>query len=607
MRFWQNGGGSTLPFCFRLQCDYFHGCTMNTELKERSAAVYYLSDKDTPLLTLAELAELIEAFTIHLECNKDVLIRTGRYRINFHRSWWLHTSLTNLYYTKMPSAIDPVPLEMQGLDLDPCGHHLPIDDYVLSCYHTSLSAHRREFNEIEPPECGYLEADSFSELDPEDCTRIEVNRAKFYDTKLRVLKILSKAVAHRDSSNIWPDCLNILTETLSGEEAEFFLKMDRYYLGYDLMTGEILTESGLLPGGFTNLLEFIGYCEKEITIGTMNHCKEALKTAGLAFRTEYGQNTWREKEANTPTFHRGTGTVEYSDYDGDARRDQLDLILEQFIQVESTENDFWTEFRSRVNGALREEFREEVTFRTNVRRKFVESFEPNVRSYSEFQKRNQETTGTLAELTISAAALPEPQSDNSFRKEGEYWNITFGGRTIRMKSALGLDHLSYLLRHPDQEVPVLDLRAAIKPGIDVNSGLVTNGQMLDEGLSISDLGNAGEMLDQQAISEYKNAVEGLKEDLDEAEAFNDTDRAARLREQIQFLEDELLKAHGLGGRTRKAADIPDRVRKAVSGTIKRSVSKIEKEHPPLGRHLRNSIKTGRICSYSPDSPTPWDH
>ena len=414
-------------------------------------------------------------------------------------------------------------------------------------------------------------------------------------------------MAHRDSSNIWPDCLNILTETLSGEEAEFFLKIDRYYLGYDLMTGEILTESGLLPGGLTNLLEFIGYCEKEITIGTMNHCKEALKTAGLAFRTGYGQNTWREKEANTPAFHRGTGTVAYSDYDGDARRDQLDLILDQFIQADSTEIGFWTEFRSRVNGALREEFRDEVTFRTKVRRKFVESFEPNVRSYSEFQRLNQETTGTLAELNISAAASPEPQSDYSFRKEGEYWNITFWGRTIRMKSARGLDHISYLLRRPHQEIPVLELGSAIKPGIGLDPGLITNGQMLDEGLSISDLGNAGEILDQQAISEYKKTVEEWKEDLDAAEGMNDTDRAGRLREQIQFIKDELLMAHGFGGRTRKAADIPDRVRKAVSGTIKRSVSKIEKEHPPLGRHLRNSIKTGIICSYSPDSPTPWDH
>jgi len=99
----------------------------------------------------------------------------------------------------------------------------------------------------------------------------------------------------------------------------------------------------------------------------------------------------------------------------------------------------------------------------------------------------------------------------------------------------------------------------------------------------------------------------LKEDLDEAEAFDDTDRAAKLREKIHFFEAELLKAHGLGGRARKSADIPDRARKAVSLAIKRSISNIEKEHPSLGGHLRNSIKTGRICSYSPDSPTPWDH
>jgi len=79
MRFWQNGGGSTLPFCFRLQCDYFHGCTMNTELKERSAAVYYLSDKDTPLLTLAELAELIDSVWLKdcLDVDNKFVVFTG--------------------------------------------------------------------------------------------------------------------------------------------------------------------------------------------------------------------------------------------------------------------------------------------------------------------------------------------------------------------------------------------------------------------------------------------------------------------------------------------------------------------------------------------------
>ena len=99
---------------------------MATELEERDAAVHYLSDKDTSLFTLAELAELIEAFTIQFECNKDVLIRTGRYRIKFQRSPWLHASLSNLYYNKLPLSIYFVPLEFVpletealALDLDP--------------------------------------------------------------------------------------------------------------------------------------------------------------------------------------------------------------------------------------------------------------------------------------------------------------------------------------------------------------------------------------------------------------------------------------------------------------------------------------------------------
>ena len=52
---------------------------MNTILEERDAAVAYLSDKDTPLCTHAELADLIDAFVDHLQCNRDVLVRTGRY------------------------------------------------------------------------------------------------------------------------------------------------------------------------------------------------------------------------------------------------------------------------------------------------------------------------------------------------------------------------------------------------------------------------------------------------------------------------------------------------------------------------------------------------
>jgi len=131
--------------------------------------------------------------------------------------------------------------------------------------------------------------------------------------------------------------------------------------------------------------------------------------------------------------------------------------------------------------------------------------------------------------------------------------------------------------------------------------------MLDEGLSIGALGDAGEVLDQQATNEYRKAIEDFKEEYVEAEKFNDTERAAQLSEKIQFIEAQLTGAYGLGGRTRKAGDISDRARKAISVAVSRSLSRIGDAHPSLERHLRNSIKTGTFCSYCPDSPTPWDH
>ena len=176
-----------------------------------------------------------------------------------------------------------------------------------------------------------------------------------------------------------------------------------------------------------------------------------------------------------------------------------------------------------------------------------------------------------------------------------------------MKGARGLDYLSYLLQRPYQDVPALELRAAISPGSSVGRGSTGFGATLDESLSTSGFRDAGEVLDQQAIEEYKDAVLNLKEDLEEAEELNNSDRAAHLREQIKLFEHELLKAHGLGGRIRKAGDIPDRARKAISSALNRSLSKISSEDPSLGRHLRNSINMGRTCSYSPDSLTNWDH
>jgi hypothetical protein len=43
-------------------------------------------------------------------------------------------------------------------------------------------------------------------------------------------------------------------------------------------------------------------------------------------------------------------------------------------------------------------------------------------------------------------------SEQTFRREGEYWTIVFDGVTCRLRDARGLQHLAVLLTHPHQEI-----------------------------------------------------------------------------------------------------------------------------------------------------------
>jgi hypothetical protein len=44
---------------------------------------------------------------------------------------------------------------------------------------------------------------------------------------------------------------------------------------------------------------------------------------------------------------------------------------------------------------------------------------------------------------------------------------------------------------------------------------------------------------------------------------------------------------------------------AVRNAIASALKAIERHNPGLAAHLRNSIKTGTFCSYSPESPVDW--
>ena len=123
----------------------------------------------------------------------------------------------------------------------------------------------------------------------------------------------------------------------------------------------------------------------------------------------------------------------------------------------------------------------------------------------------------------------------------------------------------------------------------------------------ADFGDAGELLDAEARAAYKARLDELQEEIDEAEDFNDSERAERARGEREFLIRELARAVGLGGRDRKAASHAERARLNATRAIRSAMTHLTREHPALGKHLAATIRTGRYCSYTPDprSPVNW--
>lgn len=67
------------------------------------------------------------------------------------------------------------------------------------------------------------------------------------------------------------------------------------------------------------------------------------------------------------------------------------------------------------------------------------------------------------DLAASAAGGADaPGAPQVFRREGEYWTIVYAGTTVRLRDAIGLHYVAYLLAHPRQRFAAANLAAAVK-------------------------------------------------------------------------------------------------------------------------------------------------
>jgi tetratricopeptide (TPR) repeat protein len=187
-------------------------------------------------------------------------------------------------------------------------------------------------------------------------------------------------------------------------------------------------------------------------------------------------------------------------------------------------------------------------------------------------------------------------SDGRFRCEGEYWLISFGGETCRLRDAKGLRYLRRLLAEPGREWLALDLAG----------GLADEGE--SSGRTRAALGDAGPALDARAKAAYRRRLVEIETDLAEAEHLGDAARAAQAMADRAFIARELARAVGLGGRDRRTASATERARVSVTRAIRHALSRIHAHAPRLGAHLDHAIRTGTYCAYEPDpaANVHWD-
>jgi tetratricopeptide (TPR) repeat protein len=195
-----------------------------------------------------------------------------------------------------------------------------------------------------------------------------------------------------------------------------------------------------------------------------------------------------------------------------------------------------------------------------------------------------------------------------FRREGQYWTVAHEGSVVRLRDTKGLRCLARLLSSPGRELSAVELEAwdaGLSPA-DGSGPVSASGS--DGADPSSDLGDAGALLDPQAKAEYRERVDELRAELEEAERFNDPGRADRAREELDFLTRELARAVGLGGRDRRAASHAERARLNVTRAIRAAMRTLAGDHPTLANHLSVTVRTGRFCSYTPDprAPIHWE-
>ncbi len=206
--------------------------------------------------------------------------------------------------------------------------------------------------------------------------------------------------------------------------------------------------------------------------------------------------------------------------------------------------------------------------------------------------RERAVAASGSEVSASASGGGRYPASGTLRRNGDYWIVSDGATTAHLKDMKGLHCIRQLLLHPGQEFHVLDLI-----GRELEPGRPRPAQNPEVGAGLP-------VLDDEARSAYRRRLSELREELAEADAFNDSGRSERARGEIDAITAQLAAAVGLGGRGRVTGSAAERARSTVTHAITAALRNIRRSLPVLADELALRHHDGHVLRLHARSGSP---
>ena len=186
--------------------------------------------------------------------------------------------------------------------------------------------------------------------------------------------------------------------------------------------------------------------------------------------------------------------------------------------------------------------------------------------------------------------LEAETAPNRLIVSGDSWLVRFdGGENLMVRHQKGFVYLAVLLEHPGEDISVLDLT-----------------KTLNENEGRSFLSGTSEVIDIQALKEYRRRIEAIQTRIADGDYDSAEEKAALEQEQTK-IRNEVRNAVTATGLLRKKNSQLDKPRQAVYRAIQRAIESLKLVGAEdMAQHFEQCIRTGNHLRYSPPEKMDWE-